>query len=66
MLSKKILLKNKVKECKNGIKYYIDQYPIDVYIMWFILIVTILIIFLKIFYISTSYNETYDYIQHYI
>ena len=55
-----------MKQYEKKIVKYINENPVDIYLMWFILIATIILFFLTIFYNITSYAETYDYIQHYV
>lgn len=42
----------------------IHDYPIDVWMMWTILITTMLLIFIKIYCNLTDYSETYQFIKN--
>jgi hypothetical protein len=52
----------------SSIKYAIfkgiHDYPIDVWLMWFILTATILLIFVRIYCNLTDYSVTYQFIKN--
>jgi hypothetical protein len=50
----------------NNIKKFINEKPVEIYIMWGILIITVLIIILAIYNRLTCYDPTHSYIQYYL
>lgn len=54
----------KIKDIKYKIYKIIHDYPIEIYMMWIILILFIVCTILKIYYKLTNYSATYQFIMN--
>lgn len=55
-----------ITEIFNNIKKFFNEKPVEVYIMWSILIITVLVLIVAVYDKLLYYDQTHSYIQYYL